>query len=224
MKHGRAIGAFLVTTFLAAVTGQPARAQEEMPPPAGKGRVVVVVSGQSGPLHYREVASKIAALGYDVVLFDSNPMVGTHGQALRAAIAQAQQMPHALAGKVGLVGFSAGGAVVLGFGSGWSDQVAVVAAWYPGTSVFKNVPGWAKHLAVPVVMFAGESDTYLDCCLIGKARELADAAKAANKQFELTTYPSTDHDFVVGGAHYDSHSYSDAFARTDAALKRYLSN
>lgn len=224
MKNGRAIGAFLLAVFLMAVTGQTARAQEEMPPPAGKGRVVVVVSGQSGPSHYRDVAGKIAALGYDVVLFDSNPMVGTHGQGLRAAIAQAQHMPHALPGKVGLVGFSAGGAIVLGFGSGWSDQVAVVAAWYPGTSVFKNVSGWAKQLAVPVVMFAGESDTYLDCCLIAKAHELADAAKAANAQFDLTTYSLTDHDFVLGGAHYNSRSYSDAFARTDAALKRYLGN
>jgi dienelactone hydrolase len=201
-----------------------ASAQEEMPPPAGKGRVVVVVSGQSGPVHYREVARRIAALGYDVVLFDGNPMEGTRGRALRTAIAQAQKMPHALPGKVGLVGFSLGGAVVLGFGSGWDDQVAVVAAWYPATSAFRDVPGWANRLNVPVVMFAGESDTYINCCLIGKAHELASAAKAAKAQFELTTYPATNHDFVVGGSNYKPQSYTDAFARTEAALKRYLGN
>ncbi|HVB15169.1 MAG TPA: dienelactone hydrolase family protein [Stellaceae bacterium] len=213
----------LIAMLLAALAPRIAAAQEEIVPPAGAGRVVVVVSGQTGPAHYREVASRIAALGYDVVLFDGNPMEGTHGQGLRAAIAQAQRMPHALPGKVALVGFSLGGAIVLGFGSGWSDQVAVVAAWYPATSPFTNVPGWARHLAAPVVMFAGESDTYLNCCLIGKAHDLADAAQAANASFELTTYPATGHDFVIGGAHYNPQSYADAFARTEAALRRYLS-
>lgn len=222
MKHRRGIGALLLATVLAMFQPAIVAAQEEIPPPAGKGRVVVVVSGQSGPTHYRDVATRIAALGYDAVLFDGNPMEGTRGQALRAAIAQARQMPHALPGKVGLVGFSLGGAIVLGFGSGWSDQVAVVVAWYPATSPFKDLPGWARHLTVPVVMFAGESDTYRNCCLIEKAHNLADAAKAANAQFELTTYPSTDHDFVIGGAHYNPQSYADAFARTGAALKRYL--
>lgn len=214
----------LIVLVLVLLTSGIATAQEEISPPSGKGRLVVVVSGQSGPDHYRDVASNIAALGYDVVLFDGNPMEGTHGQALRAAIVQAQQMPHALPGKIGLVGFSLGGAIVLGFGSGWSDQVAVVAAWYPATSAFKDVPGWASRLTVPVVMFAGEADTYRDCCLIGKAHEIAEAAKAANAQFELTTYPDTDHDFVIGGSHYNPQSYSDAFTRTEAALKRYLGN
>ena len=71
-------------------------------------------------------------------------------------------------------------------------------------------------------MFAGESDTYRDCCLIAKAHELADAAKSVNAQFELTTYPDTDHDFVIGGSHYNSQPYADAFARTQKALQHYL--
>lgn len=211
--------------FLAAVLGFPAgaaSAQEEIPPPSGKGRLVLVVSGQSGPGHYREVAGRIAALGYDVVLFDGNALAGTHGQGLRDAMAQARQMPHALPGKMGLVGFSLGGATVLGFGSAMGDDAAVVVVWYPATSVFRDVPGFVSRLKVPVVMFAGESDTYRDCCLVAKAREIAAAAKAANAPFELTTYPDTDHDFVIGGNHYNPQSYSDAFDRTSAALQRYL--
>jgi dienelactone hydrolase len=199
-----------------------ARAQEEIPPPGGKGRVVVVVSGQSGPDHYREVARRIAALGYDVALFDGNSMEGTHGAALRAGIAASLQLPHALPGKVGLVGFSLGGGIVLGYGSGWGDQVAAVAAWYPATREFANVPGWAGRLALPVEMFAGEADTYKDCCLIGKAHELANAAAAAKARFTLTTYRGTDHDFVIGGSHYDKRSYDDAFARTAALLEQGL--
>jgi dienelactone hydrolase len=197
-------------------------AQEEIPPPGGTGRLVVVVSGQSGPDHYRPVARRIAALGYDVALFDGNSMEGTHGAALRAGIAAALQLPHALPGKVGLVGFSLGGGIVLGYGSAWSDQVAAVAVWYPATIGFANVPGWAARLAVPVAMFAGEADTYKECCLIGKAHALADAAAAAKAQFTLTTYPGIDHDFVIDGSHYDKRSYDDAFARTAALLAQAL--
>src|ERR1700735_2585838 len=77
-----------------------ARAQKEFPPPQGKGRVVVVASGASGMDHYETVSKAIAALGYDVVLYDGNSMEGTKGAALKEAIPQALQMPHALPGKV----------------------------------------------------------------------------------------------------------------------------
>jgi dienelactone hydrolase len=195
---------------------------EEFAPPSGKGRLVVVISGQSGSAHYRPVAQQIAALGYDVVLYDGNPMEGTHGQGLKSAIADAMQMPHALPGKIGLVGFSLGGAMVLGFGSGWGDQVAVVAAWYPATSPISDPAKLAARMNVPVVMFAGEADTYKSCCLIGKAHDIADAAKAANAKFDLTTYPGVNHDFVVDGSHYDPDAFKDAFAKTQAALAQYL--
>jgi len=201
-----------------------AHAQKEIPPPQGKGRVVVVASGASGPEHYETVSRAIAQLGYDVVLFDGNAMEGTHGAALKTAIEQAQQMPHALPGKVGLVGFSLGGGISLGFGTMWPDQVAVDIVWYPATSVFKDIPGFAARMKVPVLMFAGESDTYKNCCLIGTAHTIADAAAAAKQPFELVTYPKTDHDFVEGGSHYNSKSYKDAFDRTAAKLKEFLSD
>jgi dienelactone hydrolase len=62
-------------------------------------------------------------------------------------------------------------------------------------------------------MFAGEADSYKDCYLIAKAREISDTAKAVKAPFELTTYPDTDHDFAVGGSHYNRRSYDDAVAR-----------
>ena len=90
-----------------------AHAQQEFPPPQGKARVVVVASGMSGPEHYAAVSRELAQLGYDVVLFDGNPMEGTHGDGLKTAIQQALQMPHALPGKVALVSFSLGGGLSL---------------------------------------------------------------------------------------------------------------
>ena len=201
---------------------QSAQAQKEFPPPQGKGRVVVISSGASGPEHYEKVSRAIAQLGYDVVLFDGNTMEGTHGAALKTAIQQAQQMPNALPGKVALVGFSLGGGISLAYGTQWPDQVAVAIVWYPLTSVLHDIPGFASRLKVPVLMFAGESDKYKDCCLIGTARSLAAAAAAANQPFELFTYPKTDHDFVDGGSHYNPSAYKDALDKTAAKLKEFL--
>jgi len=109
-----------------------AAAQDEFPPPSGKAPLVVVFSGATGSGNYRAMATRIAALGYDVALFDSNAVIkGLRGPALAAsvkeAIASARRLPNALPGKIGMVGFSMGGAVVLGFGSIWSDDVAVVS-------------------------------------------------------------------------------------------------
>ncbi|HMJ99122.1 MAG TPA: dienelactone hydrolase family protein, partial [Reyranella sp.] len=178
--------------------------------------------GWSSPLNYRDVAHRIGALGYDVVLFDSRIWIPTQARGLRDAIAQAQRMPHALPGKVGLVGFSLGGGYVLGYGTAWSDQVAVVAAWYPSTTAFKDPPAWAGRVRVPTVMFAGENDTYHNCCLIDKARAIGKAAQAAGAPFELTTYPNTPHGFNLLGANYKAQASSDAFARTEVALKKNM--
>lgn len=215
--------AFSALALLATLAVSPlAHAQKEFPPPQGMGRVVVVASGQSGPEHYETVSRAIAQLGYDVVLFDGNSMEGTRGEGLKTAIAKAQTMPHALPGKVAVVGFSLGGAVALGYATLWPDQVAVDIVWYPATSPFKDIPAFAGRIQVPVLMFAGESDTYKDCCLIGTARSIAAAATAAGKPFELFTYPKTDHDFVEGGSHYNPKSYKDALDKTAAKLKEFI--
>ena len=69
-------------------------------------------------------------------------------------------------------------------------------------------------MRVPTVMFAGENDTYHNCCLIDKARAIGKAAQAAGAPFELTTYPNTPHGFNLLGANYKAQVDADAFART----------
>lgn len=216
--------AVLVGICICVVASVAAQAQQEFPPPQGKGRVVVVISGKSGPAHYETVTREIAQLGYDAVLFDANAMEGSHGEALKNAIQQARTMPHALPGKVALVGFSAGGGLSIYYGTQWPELVTGVVAWYPATTFIKDVPGWAARLKMPVLMFAGEKDKYQDCCPIEKAHVLADAAKGGSFPFELVTYPNTEHDFVKGGSHYKKESYADALQRTAARLKEYLGN
>lgn len=200
-----------------------ARAQQEFPPPQGKGRVVVLSSGMSGPAHYTEVAREISKLGYDVVLFDGNAEEGTHGDGVKSAIQQAMGMPHALPGKVALVGFSLGGGMSLYYGSQWPDQVAGVVAWYPANAFIRDESGFARRLQTPIVAFAGGKDKFRNgCCTAAKDYALQSAAKAAGKSFDLTVYPDAKHDFVKGGGNYNAGAYADAFQRTAEALKVYL--
>ncbi len=194
-------------------------AQEEIAPPQGKGRVVVFVSGMAGPKHDKALAEDIAALGYDVVVYDGRKMDAGQGEALRAAIQQAQQMPHALPGKVAVVGVSLGGGYSLGFASRWPDLVAQVIVWYPATVFLKRMPGFIARVRVPVLMLAGESDNFENCCLISTARSLAADASVVKAPFELVTYPGVNHDFIPGGMNYNPAAYKDAFDRTAARLK-----
>ena len=210
--------------MLAAALFAPcAQAQQEFPPPQGKGRVVVMLSGASGPSRYKTVAEAVASLGYDVTLFDSNRLKGKGSQALIAAIEQARSMPHALPGKVGLIGFSLGGGIALHIGSQMPSYVAVNIVWYPATSWLSESPGFASRIKVPVLMFAGTMDDYHRCCLFSTARALADSAAAAKVPFELIDYPVM-HDFVLGGGSYDPRAYADAFDRTAARLKVALTD
>jgi len=214
-----------VAALLAAALFAPcALAQEEFPPPQGKGRVVVMLSGASGSGgKYQTVAKAVAKLGYDVTLFDANKLNGKGSQALIAAIEKARSMPHALPGKVGLIGFSMGGGIALGRGSQLPSYVAVDIVWYPTTGWLRDPPGFASRIEVPVLMFAGTMDDYMQCCLISRARALADSAAAAKVPFELIDYPVM-HDFMVEGTNYDPKAYADAFDRTAARLKVALAD
>jgi len=165
---------FVIGAMLGLSLAATASAQQEFPPPSGKGRVVVVFSGATGPSHYAAVTGEIAKLGYDAVLFDGNAIAGTHGAAVKEFVLQAQQEPHALPGKVALLGFSLGGGMALIYGTQLPDLVTVSIVWYPLTNVIRDVPTFASKLKVPVLMLAGEADagTRKDptCCTIATAR------------------------------------------------------
>ena len=213
-----------MSLFLCLAAASAARAQQEFPPPQGKGRVVVLASGTSGPAHYTTIAREIAELGYDVVLYDGNQILGTHGDGAKAVILEAQQMPHALPGKVALLGFSLGGGMYLYYATQWPDLVAGAVLWCPGNNFIHDVPGFVSRLKVPVLVFAGAKDHYhKDCCLADFDSTLAQASAAAGKPFKLIVYPDADHDFVIGGDHYNAKDYADAFKRTADSLKTYLS-
>ena len=204
-------------------SAKAASAGQEFPPPSGSGPIVMMASGLSGPGRYTDVAKDLAALGYDVVLFDGNAMEGNAGAGMLSAIAEAQKAPHGIPGKMALVGFSLGGGMILYYGTQHAELALGAVVWYPATSFIRDTDGFARRLQMPVVMFAGGVDQFRNgCCVAAKGQVLADAARAAGKPFDLTIYPGADHDFVRGGNHYLPAAYNDALKKTAAALQQYF--
>jgi dienelactone hydrolase len=202
---------------------------EIFPPARNPGAVVVVVSGYSGPGLYRDFSSRLAALGYFTVLMDGKDLFdpGNMGRIvpgtenLQAVIADSRSSPQAIPGNVSLVGFSVGGAGVLAFGAGLTDQVSAVVAYYPAiTTMGRDIEALATRLQTPVLMFAGVKDRYHNCCLIESMRELARAPKTA--PFELVEYPDARHGFNLSALPfaYRPQDATDSWERTVAFLNR----
>ena len=201
--------------------------QSEYEPPSGRGRVVVVVSGQTGPGSYRDIAKDLAGQGYYVVLVDGNDFwkKGVDGRALlKDVLTGAQQSPHALPGKVAVVGFSLGGASSLSFATRMPDLVSAVVAYYPATYYITDASDFVSKIKVPTLMFAGVRDTYKNCCVIDTARRLADAAKAGEGKalLEVVEYPEAGHGFSIKfGKDWRKDDAADAFRRTLDHLRQY---
>ena len=201
--------------------------QKEYLPKAGTGRVVVVISGQTGASNYTSISQDFADAGYYTVLVDGNDLwiKGGGGNALlQGVIAKAQASPHAVAGKVGVVAFSLGGAVGLTYATRLPDQVATVVVMYPLTNFIQHPDDFVSKIKVPVLMLAGTADTYKGCCTIEKARELADAAKKnpdVAPLFVLHEYEGADHGFNMNTSHQRA-LVADSRDRAIAQLRQYL--
>jgi len=223
----RLLSLVLAGAALVAHADDSGPAQREYLPRAGTGRVVVVISGQTGASNYTAIAQDFAAAGYDTVLVDGNDFWaqgGGGGALLRAAIARAQASPHALPGKVGVVGFSLGGAAALTYAARMPEQVATVVAMYPLTDFIKAPADFVGKIAVPVLMLAGTADTYRNCCTIGMARALADAARRnadVAPLFVLHEYDGAGHGFNMNTSRQRA-LVSDSRDRAIAQLRQYL--
>lgn len=177
---------------------------------------------------YAMTAQQIADAGFDVVLVDGNDFwikdTSRAWSMVKGVITRAQTGPHALLGKVGVVGYSLGGASALTYAARMPELVATVVVAYPLTSFIKDPSDFVAKIKVPVQMFAGTADTYKDCCLIEMARRLADAAKASSPpMLTLHEYNAVGHGFnLATAARKDQPAGQDALERTIAQLKQAL--
>jgi dienelactone hydrolase len=199
--------------------------QEVFMPKAGKGPIVVVLSGQSGPPSYRRYAGQLADRGYYTVLLDGKDILTRQqdgAKNLRTAIAKAQTAANAVPGKVAVIGFSQGGGGVLAHAIAMPDLITMAVVHYPATSWSKNLDGMAARIQIPILILAAELDRYNNnCCGIESMRELEAAAKAKNKPLELVVYPNADHGFNLDGRQYRGDDTADAWRRATQMLDKY---
>jgi dienelactone hydrolase len=222
-----ALAALAGVAMLAGAQGTAPRTQE-FAPKSGHGRVVVVISGQSGAANYSATAQQFADAGFDVVLVDGNDFwikdTRLAWNMLKDVIVAAQAGPHASPGKVGVVGYSLGGGTALAYAARMPDLVATVVVGYPLTSFIKDPADFVGKIKVPVRVYAGTADTYKDCCLIETARQLAQAAKAASPpMLTLHEYNGVGHGFnLPNAARKDVAAGQDSMERMIAELKLAL--
>jgi dipeptidyl aminopeptidase/acylaminoacyl peptidase len=205
-------------------------ALKEYEPQNGKGRVVIVVSGMTGPSNYAYYSKDIAKQGYYAVLVDGNDFWVEDGSGkalLKDVITRAQQSPHALPGKVAVIGFSLGGASSLTYATRMPELVSAVVCYYPATYFITDPDGFVSKIQVPTLLFAGGRDTYKDCCRIETARKLADAAKRSEGKvtLEVVEYPDAAHGWTIKSSReWRANDAADGFRRTLDHLRRYLSS
>jgi dienelactone hydrolase len=222
-----AILLFANTSMVYAETPLPE--QKEYVPESGKGRVVIVVSGKSGPPKYQAFSKRMAEKGYYAVLVDSNDFWNKENNSgkylFKDVIERAQKSPHALPGKTAVTGFSLGGGVALAFATKMPDLVSAVVAYYPHTAHIKDPEAYATKFKVPTLILAGANDTYHNCCMIEKARALDKGAREfdGNATFKLVVYPFAEHGFdIFSDKAYRMNDADDAFRRTLEHLEQHM--
>jgi carboxymethylenebutenolidase len=175
---------------------------------------------------YTSYAAKVARLGYYTLLLNGNDFHPKYGKSaaadLRRIIEQAQGSPKALPGKAAIIGFSMGGGDALTHAAGMPELVSAIIAYYPMTTHITNMNRFVSQFKVPILLLAGEKDTYLNCCLIESMRAMEAAAKEGGKPFELVVYPKANHVFnYAKSPTYRPDDAADAWQRTTEMLRQY---
>jgi len=206
-------------------------AQAVFAPQSGKGAIVIVISGYSGPDFYRPFTKKLAEAGYYAVLLDGKDLFieggvrgpNEHGKAnFRRAIESAQHTPSSISGKVAVVGFSLGGGAALAYATAMPEAVSAVIAYYPTTSFVAEPRAFAERFRAPILVLAGERDRYNNCCLIETIRAIEAAASERQAAFALVVYPEAYHGFnLTVSPRYRSDYDLDAWQRTVEMLRQY---
>ena len=150
-------------------------------PPSGAGRIVLMISGKSGPSLYVEHARRLSASGYTVLLHDGNDFPLDRPHACRAMIQEilreAQLSRGAPKGRAAVIGYSLGGAVALACASSMEEEIAGLVVYDPATGTTMD------HGAITITNVASLRAALRSGTPFGKApfsgvRELADGTLA----------------------------------------------
>ena len=172
-------------------------AQEYFYPEQGKGPLVVVLSGASGPDRYQDLGNSISRLGYSVLLIDGKdvpPNAGFASSNLKRYIIEAQTNKKVKSGNVVVIGLSLGGGGALVTAVQGDNSIVGVIAMYPAISKISRLTV-ASKLQVPTMIFVGGQDTFYNCCLVEYANEYVSSAKNVGKKVDLVVYPNAGHGF-----------------------------
>ena len=188
---------------------------------SGRGPLVVMISGKTGPALYGKFARRLADAGYRVALYDGNDFPLSEPQACRSMLRKIVTGQHSVgAGKAAVIGYSLGGAVALSCAASEADLIAGVVAYYPATALMPDPSACVEAWKVPIVVLQGEEDRYFNCCRVEKIRALEEDARQNGRAIELTVYPGAGHGFNLGPAS-DESLERDSWQKTLEALKKF---
>jgi dienelactone hydrolase len=226
MRTKIAIGLLAVTAVLAwpgPTLGGPF--EQAFDPPNGRGPIVLVVSGASGPKSVEHHAANIAQMGYYAVLLDGSDFFQPFSKyaksveaELRRVIERAQGSAKALPGKAAVIGFSRGGGGALTHAASMADLVSAIVAYYPVTIYVSNMRDFVGQFQVPILVMAGDHDSW---CPLDSLRAMEAAAQEGKKPFELVLYPPVEHAFAIPGNTYNAEYDALAWQRTTTMLSQY---
>lgn len=209
-----------ICLFLASCAGP-----ERYAPSSGRGPVILMLSGKTGPGLYREFARRLAAEGYTVLLRDGNdfPVNQTElcQSKIRAIIKDNVPSSAGLPGKTVVIGYSLGGAVALACAAAMQEEVAGVIAYYPATSMISDHDACVKRLKVPVMVLQGKEDRYFNCCMAEVISQISAKAVREGRDVQLFVYPHAGHGFNLGPMK-DKELDRDSWHKTLETLKKYL--
>lgn len=156
--------------------------------------------------HYRDVAEKLKAEGFTVLLVNIHAAEGLLtacadpidseriAKYINEAVAWAKELPYVDADKLHVIGWSMGGGGVLKWLDGPRSEAASVRsviAIYPSCDRHKNL-----SVYMPVLMLLGGSDDIADPNI---CEDLV-AKSAIEQQITLTSYPGARHGFDIEDA------------------------
>jgi len=203
------------------------------PKEKGKRPALLVIHENRGMNpHIKDVARRFATEGYLAFAVDLlSPLGGTpddeeKGRELYTKINRADPSANVAAvsflkkhaestGKVGAVGFCAGGEMVNQLATA-STEVDAIVAYYGRSPAADKVPA----IKAPLLEHYAENDQGVN----GTVPAFKEALEKNNKKFTMHTYPGTQHAFNndTGGARYNKEQADIAWGRTLAFLKENL--